>query len=150
MWPHGHGVKMSELPLSISWMFNEARTKHVFDAWRKEKIYVVDARLVKDVIWICLGFDMDLSMFWNGFVRVFTWISHSCYVHFPLGKRSMKKKRFLSGIAPISYSPPPMTPIRATWSFFFGRQNSRFESHSGHKKKSFAKMWGGEGDMLST
>ena len=24
--------------------------------------------------------------------------------------------------------PPPMTPIRATWSFFFGSQNSRFES----------------------
>ena len=30
---------------------------------KKKSTYVVDARLVKDVIWICLGFDMDLSMF---------------------------------------------------------------------------------------
>ena len=38
-----------------------------------------------------------------------------------------EKKRFLSGIAQITY-PPPMAPIRATWSSFFGSQNSRFES----------------------
>jgi len=35
------------------------------------------------------------------------------------------KKRFLSGIARITGTPP----IRATWSFFFGHQNSRFENH---------------------
>ena len=36
-----------------------------------------------------------------------------------LGKTSIKKKRFLSGIARI-------TPIRATWSSFFGRQKRCF------------------------
>ena len=29
-----------------------------------------------------------------------------------------EKKRFLSAIAPIPQPPPPLTPIRATWSFF--------------------------------
>ena len=44
-----------------------------------------------------------------------------------LGKGSIEKKRFLQGIAQITY-PPPLTPIRATWSSFFGSRNSRFEN----------------------
>ena len=41
-----------------------------------------------------------------------------------------KGRHFLSGIARITTPPPPsMTPIRATWSSFFGRQ-----------KRSFARM----------
>ena len=30
----------------------------------------------------------------------------------------MEKKLFISGIARITSTPPPLTPIRATWSFF--------------------------------
>ena len=35
---------------------------------------------------------------------------------------------FSFGHCPNHLTPPPLTPIRATWSFFFGSQNSRFES----------------------
>ena len=45
----------------------------------------------------------------------------------PLGKRSIEKKTFSFGHCP-NYLTPPMTPIRATWSSFFGSRNSRFES----------------------
>ena len=46
-----------------------------------------------------------------------------------LGKASMeKKKTFSFGHCPNYLIPPPMTPIRATWSSFFGSRNSRFES----------------------
>ena len=45
-----------------------------------------------------------------------------------LGKASMKKKTFSFGHCPNYLIPPPMTPTRATWSSFFGSQNSRFES----------------------
>ena len=48
----------------------------------------------------------------------------------PLGKTSIKKKTFSFGHCPNYLNPPPlpMTPIRATWSSFFGSRNSRFES----------------------
>ena len=45
-----------------------------------------------------------------------------------LGKTSIKKKNVFFRALPESPNPPPMTPIRATWSSFFGSQNSRFES----------------------
>ena len=38
------------------------------------------------------------------------------------------KKTFSIGHCPNYLPPPPMTPIRATWSSFFGSRNSRFES----------------------
>ena len=38
------------------------------------------------------------------------------------------KKTFSFGHCPNHLDPPPMTPIRATWSSFFGSRNSRFES----------------------
>ena len=38
------------------------------------------------------------------------------------------KKTFSFGHCPNYLNPPPMTPIRATWSSFFGSRNSRFES----------------------
>ena len=41
-----------------------------------------------------------------------------------LGKTSQKKECLLSGIAQIS-PPPPLPPIRATWSSFLGRQKRR-------------------------
>ena len=41
---------------------------------------------------------------------------------------------------------PPPDPNSDNFVLFFGRQNSRFESH----KKRIAKMWGGEGDILTT
>ena len=44
------------------------------------------------------------------------------------GRGQLKKHVFFRAL-PESPNPPPLTPIRATWSFFFGRQNSRFESH---------------------
>ena len=40
----------------------------------------------------------------------------------------MKKNVFFWALPKLP-NPPPLTPIRATWSFFFGGQNSRFESH---------------------
>ena len=45
-----------------------------------------------------------------------------------LGKGSIEKKTFSFGHCPNYLNPPPMTPIRATWSSFFGSRNSRFES----------------------
>ena len=40
------------------------------------------------------------------------------------------RKTFSFGHCPNHLNPPPpLTPIRATWSFIFRRQNSRFESH---------------------
>ena len=44
----------------------------------------------------------------------------------PLKGRHQLKKTFLSGIARNTKTPPPLTPIRATWSSFFGRQKQRF------------------------
>ena len=38
------------------------------------------------------------------------------------------KKTFSFGHCPNYLPPPPMAPIRATWSSFFGSRNSRFES----------------------
>ena len=43
--------------------------------------------------------------------------------HEGLGKASIKKNVFFRAL-PESPNPPPLTPIWATWSFFFGRQNS--------------------------
>ena len=46
-----------------------------------------------------------------------------------LGKTSIEKKTFSFGHCPNYLTPPPpMTPIWATWSSFFGSRNSRFES----------------------
>ena len=42
--------------------------------------------------------------------------------------RPQWKKTFSFGHCPNHLTLPPLTPIRATWSFFFGSQNSRFES----------------------
>ena len=43
--------------------------------------------------------------------------------------RHQKKKNVFFRALPKSPKPPlPMTPIRATWSSFFGSRNSRFES----------------------
>ena len=44
------------------------------------------------------------------------------------GRLQWKKKTFSFGHCPNHLNPPPMTPIRATWSSFFGSRNSRFES----------------------
>ena len=46
-----------------------------------------------------------------------------------LGKTSIEKKNvFFRALPELPNPPPPMTPIRATWSSFFGSRNSRFES----------------------
>ena len=55
------------------------------------------------------------------------------------GRHQWKKKNVFFWELPGTLI-PPLTPVRATWSFFFGRQNSRFESH----------LMGGEGDILAT
>ena len=39
------------------------------------------------------------------------------------GKASMKKKTFSFGHCPKYLTPPPLTPIRATWSSFFYAKN---------------------------
>ena len=46
----------------------------------------------------------------------------------PKGRHQQKKNIFFRALSE-SPNPLPLTPIRATWSFFFfGSQNSRFES----------------------
>ena len=52
-------------------------------------------------------------------------------LNFPLwykGRGQLKKNVFFRTLPELPKPPPPMTPIRATWSSFFGSQNSRFES----------------------
>ena len=44
------------------------------------------------------------------------------------GRHQLKKNVFFWPL-PESPKPPPMTPIRATWSFFFGRQKRRFSAY---------------------
>ena len=48
-------------------------------------------------------------------------------------RRHQWKKTFSFGHCPNYLT--PLTPIRATWYFFFRRQNSRFESHCGEGRK---------------
>ena len=57
-----------------------------------------------------------------------------------------EKKHFFFGHCQNHVNPPPPDPNSDNLVLFFGRQNSRFESHL----KWFAKMWGGEGDILTT
>ena len=45
-----------------------------------------------------------------------------------LGKTSMKKNVFFRALPESPKLPPPLTPIWATWSSFYGSRNSRFES----------------------
>ena len=45
------------------------------------------------------------------------------------GKTSMKKNVFSRALPDSPDQPPPMTPIRATWSFFSGRQKRRFSAY---------------------
>ena len=46
----------------------------------------------------------------------------------PKGRHQWKKNVFFRAL-PESPKPPPLTPIRATWSFFFGRQKRRFSAY---------------------
>ena len=48
-------------------------------------------------------------------------------IYRPKGRPQLKKNVFFRALPELP-KPPPLTPIRATWSSFFGRQNSRFES----------------------
>ena len=50
-------------------------------------------------------------------------------IQFCLGNTSFKKECFLSGIAQITSPPPPLPPIRATCTTFFGRQKRRFSAY---------------------
>ena len=45
----------------------------------------------------------------------------------PKGRHQLKKNVFFWALPELP-NPPPMTPIRATWSSFFGSQKWRFES----------------------
>ena len=54
------------------------------------------------------------------------WI-FDCVIRLHKGRPQWKKNVFFRAL-PESPKPSPMTPIRATWSSFFGSQNSRFES----------------------
>ena len=48
--------------------------------------------------------------------------------NFSSQRRHQLKKNVFFWALPEFPNPPPMTPIRATWSSFFGSRNSRFES----------------------
>ena len=45
------------------------------------------------------------------------------------GRHQLKKNVFFWALPESPNPPPPMTPIRATWSFFFGRQKRRFSAY---------------------
>ena len=49
-------------------------------------------------------------------------------IHAIKGRHQLKKNVFFRALPELPKPPPPMTPIRATWSSFFGSRNSRFES----------------------
>ena len=51
-----------------------------------------------------------------------------------------EKKTFSFGHCPNPLNPPPMTPIRATWSFFFGRQKRRFSAYYRTKER-WLRQW---------
>ena len=53
---------------------------------------------------------------------------HYQYYPFTIREGVNWKKTFSFGHCPNYLNPPPMTPIQATWSSFFGSRNSRFES----------------------
>ena len=75
----------------------------------------------------------------NNFLSQKISTKNACFATKQLREDIRRKKNVFFRALPESPNPPPLTPIRATWSFFFGRQNSRFESH----------LWGGEGDVLT-
>ena len=81
--------------------------------------------------------------------RTHSGICVCCVCDLISGLREALNKKNVSFRA-LSESPtPPPDPNSGNLVLFFGRQNSRFESHLTHKKR-FAKMWGGEGDILTT
>ena len=53
------------------------------------------------------------------------------------GRHQLKKNVFFRALPELP-NPPPMTPIRATWSSFFGSRNSRFESQFRTKNTIYA------------
>ena len=80
---------------SCCWVFHGCvmmPQQNMFLMPEEKKIHVVNARLVKVVTWICLDFDMDLSKFWNGFVKVVIWICQSSFVYFPLPNKTKMTK----------------------------------------------------------
>ena len=80
-----------------------------------------------DFYHICLQISPHIFFFRE--LALYSRISSIPHIYVFLGKASMKKKTFSFGHCPnYLNAPPPMTPIRATWSSFFGSRNSRFES----------------------
>ena len=80
---------------SCCWVFHGCvmmPQQNMFLMPEEKKIHVVNARLVKVVTWICLDFDMDLSKFWNGFVKVVIWICQGSFVYFPLPNKTKMTK----------------------------------------------------------
>ena len=51
-----------------------------------------------------------------------------CFISHLVREGVKEKKTFSFGHCPNYLNPPPMIPIRATWSSFFGSRNSRFQS----------------------
>ena len=69
------------------------------------------------------------------------------------GRHQWKKNVFFQALPQSPKPPPPLTPIRATWSFFSDVKIQDLKVpylREDSQKKRFAKMWGGEGDILTT
>ena len=68
----------------------------------------------------------------EGVWRLYTWsrVLNTYYIEKTLRLREgiNEEKNVFFRALPELPKPPPMTPIRATWSSFFGSRNSRFES----------------------
>ena len=68
----------------------------------------------------------------KGVWRLYTWsrVLNTYYIEKTLRLREgiNEEKNVFFRALPELPKPPPMTPIRATWSSFFGSRNSRFES----------------------
>ena len=56
------------------------------------------------------------------------------------GRPQRKKNVFFRALPELPKTPPPMTPIRATWSSFFRSRNSRFESQF-RTKNTISTIW---------
>ena len=83
-------------------------------------------RFIHRVFHLAVSFQ-TLCMHRINFISITEIITQSLVV-VVLGKTSIKKNVFFRALPKFPKPPPPMAPIRATWSSFFRSRNSRFES----------------------
>ena len=60
---------------------------------------------------------------------IFWIVIGSDIARFGQGRHQQKRNNFFWALPESPKPPPPLTPIRATWSFFFGHQKRRFSAY---------------------